>query len=130
MSKRPITDVVTTYWRHFRYAHGDPRDRVKADARFWAVEEVSAIQQAGGQASVDLVIALAEGAYTDEELAYLGAGPIEDLFSLCSSDPPLDEFERALISHNKVRQAFQYAWLHALPPEVAERLGKYHEQTP
>jgi hypothetical protein len=76
-------EVVPTYWRHYELLASENRaDRLAADELFWAWEQVDQAAKDGGPGIVDLLVALSDAAPNDAALAYLGAGPVEDLVRL------------------------------------------------
>lgn len=70
--------VVDGYWRHYQMRRTRQPD---ADEFDWAWEAVDDAARRGVPGVVDLVVALAVTAPTDDALAYLGAGPMEDLLN-------------------------------------------------
>lgn len=71
--------LVDAHWHHFRMASsGDRRERLAAQDLEWTEEEVRRAL-AEPVAAVALLVDLANAAPNDSGLAYLGAGPIEDL---------------------------------------------------
>jgi hypothetical protein len=86
-----VDRIVTAYWTHYGRvwatqdeagavapSAGDP-DHRDASEYEWAVWEVNDMATAGSADALTLVAALAAAAPSDAALAYLGAGPLEDL---------------------------------------------------
>ncbi|MDQ6614806.1 MAG: hypothetical protein M3083_08680 [Actinomycetota bacterium] len=71
------SQVVVAYWEEYEYRHRG--DDVRADASFWAWEVVDGAARHGSDSVLGLLVALADAARDDAALAYLGAGPVEDL---------------------------------------------------
>jgi hypothetical protein len=74
-------DLVAAYWHHHRLATGQRSARLEADSWSWAWEAVEAVvHEAPLEDALVLLDALL--AAQDADLAYLGAGPIEDLMNV------------------------------------------------
>jgi hypothetical protein len=82
-------EVKDAYWRNHAAlrkqlressAITDPADYVP-DPDFWAWEYVRGLCGSGDRAALDRLVDLADSASDDEQLDYLGAGPIEDFVS-------------------------------------------------
>jgi hypothetical protein len=70
--------LVAAYWHHFVSAHVQ-NDQAEGDRWLWAWEAVDATGLDGEASAVELMLALAEACHSSQGLAYLGAGPVEDL---------------------------------------------------
>lgn len=115
--------MIGTWWRHAALAHSEVRaDRLASDDLWWAWEAVDEVVDVGGVAAVDLVAALVEGApgeNEDQEMAYLGAGPLENLLVEHGGDP---EVFAAVMERSRRSASFRLAlecvWLEEaeLPP--------------
>ena len=81
------TEIVEGYWRHWSLARGDRSQRLESESCFCWWEEVHrVVEEAPLTAVADLLCALADTAPSDEALAYLGAGPIENFLSRAGKD--------------------------------------------
>src|SRR6185503_456070 len=90
--------LVDAYWANYRaLPRGDePRDPGAPDPYFWAYDEVDEHVRAADDSVMDLVLALADAVADDAALAYLGAGPIENLIRL-HSERFVDRIDQAAI---------------------------------
>lgn len=122
----PYEQLAAAYWNHYALSHeaNDRRGRAKATASFDAWEEVERIVEAGGLRSVELVVALADGAPGQEALAYLGAGPLETLLAR-HWQQVLDPLEVAIRRTPSLRRALENVWWADPPAEVVDRLSKF-----
>jgi hypothetical protein len=81
------SQVKAAYWRHHRAMKSQvarreaPPPDMAQFPDFWAWEYVHDLCGSGPSAALDRLINLAESAPDNEGLAYLGAGPVEDLVS-------------------------------------------------
>jgi hypothetical protein len=115
-------EFAQTYWEYRRLAEGDRAQRLASRKLFWAYEQLQ--DQIGSQplGAVDTLVRLADSAPDDQSLAYLGAGPIEDL--LASADAWLvSSFEGAARRHPRLRQALTYATLSGDAARSLRRFG-------
>lgn len=114
MTSQPLPTVVAAYWMHHRLAKSTERaERLSASEWWWAVEAVDEVLQLGGKSAVQMVVALADAVADDEEaLAYVGAGPIEDLLN--HHGPPSSEtveaMDTAARQHPSVAFAVRCVW--------------------
>ena len=75
---------------------------------------------------VTLLVAIADGAPDDAALAYLGAGPIENLLRYCGSDIVFDRVEGWALRSETFRKALRCAWFdNDVPKPVAARLRAF-----
>lgn len=73
-------EIVEAYWKEYELRRSANRpDRLRADDFFWAWEAVYEAGRDNPGKSLPLLVALADAAPDDAALAYLGAGPVEDL---------------------------------------------------
>jgi hypothetical protein len=103
-------------------------DRLAADKLWWAWEVVEERMNADTPAeAVGLLVALADAAPDDPALAYLGAGPVEDL--LCGrAVEAVDDVDNAARTNEAFRTALRCAWHDEhVPAEIAERLRRFGE---
>jgi hypothetical protein len=76
------------------------------DTHNWAFDEVLALCEDNPLAAAELTLALIEACETEEQLAYVAAGPIEDLLH-GAADVVLPIFDRACKESSKARRAMQ-----------------------
>ncbi len=113
------------YWRHYVLAfRGDRQQRLAAQELDWAEDEVhEALRDA--QTAVELLVRLAEAAPDEAALAYLGAGPIEELLDSSAGDV-VDGVEEAANRSAPFRYALRCAWFDsAVSPAVRDRLRTF-----
>jgi hypothetical protein len=73
-------ELVEAFWRHYQLlTSADRSERLRADEFAWAGDYVDEAVRDPVKDVVPILLALSEAATGDSELAYLGAGPIEDL---------------------------------------------------
>lgn len=105
----PNDDLVATYWRHYRLSiSGGRGDRLNAGDDFWAWEQVEQAAKVGGSEAIALLSKLADAAPDEAGLAYLGAGPIEELVQL-HGVPLKDQIEEASRQNPSFANALQVA---------------------
>jgi predicted SnoaL-like aldol condensation-catalyzing enzyme len=115
--------LISAYWRHYELAGSPDRaERLTVDDGFWAWEQVHQSVLDGRAGIVDLLVELSDAAPNDRGLAYLGAGPIENLLVAHGSEV-VDEIEERCRSNERFRIAVRCAWFDELP-SVA-RLRKF-----
>jgi hypothetical protein len=111
----PLPDLVAAYFRQYR--NGGETD-------FWAFEEVGKRVTFGNdeEDAWAVMIALVEAA-DDESLAYVGAGPLEDLVRRFGTDLIL-RIEKTARTNLKFRECLGSIWLSegALPDWVLARV--------
>jgi hypothetical protein len=104
-------DLVEAYLTHFR---------IKSDSLFWAWEAVDAATNSL-EPGLSLCLALIEAAETPAELAYIAAGPLEDMLKRVGI-PAAQALELPARQSAKVREALQQAWLS--PEDAAFKLWR------
>ena len=107
--------LVAGFWTYCRLSESeDSSDRDRAQAWYWAWTAVYDATRLAADGVVGLLVALADAAAGDlERLAYLGAGPFEDLLRYGERPPNatiLDELEQAAQDNNNVRLAVRAMW--------------------
>lgn len=114
MTSQPLVTVVSGYWTHHRLASSAERaDRLSARDWWWAVEAVDDVLRLGGTRAAEMVVALAEAVADDEDaLAYVGAGPIEDLLNHDGPPSPetVEAMDTAARQHPSVAFAVRCVW--------------------
>src|SRR5438105_13474678 len=74
--------VALKYWEYYLLAASDdPHDRREAEALWDDAENVNAAAQENSPGVIALLVTVAESAPDALALAFLGAGPIEDLLA-------------------------------------------------
>jgi hypothetical protein len=104
-------ELVEAYWQHWRLGSSEDRDdRLRQPTHAWAWDEVErAVADRDGDV-VELLVALADAAPDDAALAYLGAGPVEDLVRV-HGEAVAAALERAAESDVNLRRALRSVWL-------------------
>lgn len=83
----PSDELPRAFLRLYQASAGHREDRLAVDAHFWAYERVTEIVATGGREAVDVIDSLLRvGEGDDWYLAYVGAGPIEDLLYTHGAD--------------------------------------------
>lgn len=78
--------VQETYWKYWRLSIGDRSQRSAAEGLYWSWEWVETHVSKNPAGSVALVRCLAESAPGEEALAFLCAGPVEQLLKASTRD--------------------------------------------
>lgn len=117
--------LVQAYWQHFvRATRGDRQARLDAGEFVWAEDEVRSALSDPLEA-VPLLVALADAAPDEEALAYLGAGPVEDLL-VEHATIVVTALEAAAARNPRFRYALRCAWFDdKVPPSVERRLRRF-----
>ena len=132
-------DVVAAYWEQWRLPRGNREERVTAEnAKDWAGEAVDDAVDAGQPSVVALLVALAEGAPSEEDAGLVGAGPLEDLLvahgrRMAQPDDAalLDELDTAARRSARFRRALSSVWVgEEVPREVRQRLFRFFQTPP
>ena len=131
MQTVPVDDrnrLAAGYWEHYRRTTSiDRAERLTADDTQWAWAAVDDLVRSHPEAVVEVLVTLADTAPDDEALAYLGAGPVEDLIRN-ASDVVVDRIEGAACRNENFRTAVRCAWFdHAVSETVAARLRAFGE---
>jgi hypothetical protein len=126
-----MSSVVAAHWHNYRCAtSGDRADRQASASVDWARHVVDGAVRGQDATVVPMLVALAEAASDDEvRLAYLGAGPIEDLVNSVRADERphlLDELDAAVRRNLAFQRALAGVWWSSQADEtVAERLRRF-----
>lgn len=76
-------ELVGAYWEGWRLLRGNRDERLSAEHRDrWADDAVEDAVEGGQRSSVALLVALAEGAPSDDDAGLIGAGPLENLLAV------------------------------------------------
>jgi len=99
------------YWEHYRRTTSTSRAvRLSAGDTRWAWDEVEDRVRSEPEAMIAILVAIADAAPDDDALAYLGAGPVEDLIVRSGSDIVIDRIEGAARRSDNFRKAVCCAW--------------------
>ena len=92
-----------------------------------AHDYVDDLMERGATGAVDLLQALVDAAPSEDALAHLGAGPVEDLIShYRHGQAVLAEVERHARQDPRFARAVSAVWLgRGVPPEVRRRLARW-----
>ena len=87
---------------------------------------VSELSETGHPSTIDIIQALVDQAQSDNELDFVGAGPLEDLLSHNGHALAFaDEVEKRARQQPRFRLALAGVWLSSdVPSEVRDRLGR------
>jgi hypothetical protein len=99
---------------------GDRSDQV-TDEDFWVWDYVDAIWRRGDQAALDQLVDLADSASNDEQLGYLGAGPVEDLVRVFG-ESLIDDIEAAARRSPAFLRALQGMYGILIPESIRVRM--------
>jgi hypothetical protein len=124
-------EVKVAYWRNHRAVSLQVRARVAPtdplrpdsgpDADFWAWEHVEAVWRTGDRAALDRLVDLADSAPDDEDLAYLGAGPVEDLVRVFG-ELLIEDIEDAAKRSPSFLRALQSMYPTLIPESIRVRM--------
>jgi hypothetical protein len=125
-------DLVAEYWEFWPLFRGNREERLAAEhgAADDAVREAIGV---GDPSVVSLLVALAEGAPSDDDAGLLGAGPVEDLLTLHGprmAQPEgkelLDEVDSAARRSPRFRLALKSVSMgDQIPTKVQEQLLRF-----
>jgi uncharacterized protein DUF6869 len=73
--------LIDGYWKHYRLSTGSRQERSDADKWAWAWDDVEGAVMEPSANTFEMLMALVESAADDDALAYIGAGPLEDLIN-------------------------------------------------
>jgi hypothetical protein len=124
LTGRPsIEQIVDGYWRNYQLAAGGRQQRLDADEWFWAWIEVDNEVRYPTPRTFALLLSLVDSAKDDQALAYVGAGPIEDLINWHGADF-LDQIEEAAGRDHAFRTALSGVRVSPeVPKPVRDRLA-------
>jgi hypothetical protein len=120
-------DLADRYWRRFALTSGNRAERLEAESLTVSTDLVDERVEAGAEGVVDLLVLLADFAPDPqvESLAFLGAGPVEDLL-IRHAARLIDEIEAAARTNDRFRYAIRCAWFDdSLDPLLAQRLRRF-----
>jgi hypothetical protein len=123
------SEVKAAYWRnHRRTREQAPDSSTITDAAdyvpdpdFWAWEYVQDLCGSGDRAALDRLVDLADSASNDEQLTYLGAGPVENFVSGFGA-LLIDDLEEAASRSPRFLRALQGMYPTEIPESVRVRM--------
>jgi len=101
-----IETTADTYLQHYRR---------RQDEDFWAFEAVERLVKSNLENAWGITLLLLRKADTDDALAYVAAGPLEDFLDIYG-DSALDLVEGAAESDSRLRVALSLVWLEPNSP--------------
>jgi hypothetical protein len=115
------------FWEYYRRTTSTVRAvRLGAGDNRWAWDEVEDRVRSEPEEMIAILVAIADAAPDDDALAYLGAGPVEDLIVSRGSAVVVDRIEGAARSNENFRKALRCAWFDdAAPGTVSARLRAF-----
>ena len=117
---RGYRDLVKRYWEFWAVSRGDREQRLAAQELVDVLEEVDEIVAPGDDAAIELIAELAEAAHPDDAaLAYLGAGPVENLIR--GADDETMARPESAIDRWGMRDALASVWITDSTPESRRR---------
>lgn len=128
--------LVAAYWASWRRRRGNRDERLSAEhGDHWADDAVDDAVEGGQPASVALLVALAEGAPSDDDAGLIGAGPLEELLvshgrrmSQPEGTALLEELDAAARTSPRFRRALRSVDLgDDVPKEVRKRLFRFFQ---
>jgi hypothetical protein len=124
-----IERIVDAYWKNYELVSGNRKQRLDADEWFWAWKEVEDEVRTPTGRTFELLLALVDSAKDNSALAYVGAGPIEELVNWHGATF-MNQIEEAA----RRNRAFRYALSgvrvsQKLPSAVRERLAVFIDAT-
>jgi Family of unknown function (DUF6869) len=124
-SDAELRQLIAGYWKYYALSTGDRRERLEADQWFWAWEEVERAVRAPSANVFPVLIALVESAANDDALAYVGAGPLEDLINWHGAQF-LDQIEESARRDRAFRTALATVRVSdSAPAAIRDRLARF-----
>ena len=120
-------DLSDGYWNEFARSRGDRAERLAAERSMASTEAVDDRVEAGADGIVDLLTLLANRAPDPqaESLAWLGAGPVEELLNHHAARF-IDEIDAAARTNERFRYSLSCAWFDdSIDPALAQRLRRF-----
>jgi hypothetical protein len=123
--------IAAAYWEHHRRSTSPDRAvRTTADDYEWASTDIDERIHSQPVEAIELLMEIADGAPSGGALAYLGAGPIEDLIRRNGTDTVIDGVEAAARRSSNFRTALRCAWYDDdVAPDVRDRLRRFGSPT-
>ena len=100
--------------------------RRSADEAWWAWEKIEERVRSKPEEAIEMLTVVADAAPDDAALAYLGAGPVENLLCYYQSPVVIDRVDEAARRNVNFRKALRCAWFDDhVAPAVVERLRRF-----
>lgn len=117
--------LIGAYWKHYRLSTGGRQERLAADQWAWAWDEVEGAVMEPSANTLEMLMALAQTAADEEALAYLGAGPLEDLIN-SHGVQFVQQIEESARRDPMFRKAVAHVQLSSnVPASVRQRLARF-----
>jgi hypothetical protein len=120
-------DLADGYWSEFARLTGNRQERLAAESSMSSTAVVDDRVGIGADGIVDLLTLLADRAPDpqDDSLAYLGAGPVEELV-IHHAARFIEEIDTAARTNERFRYALRCAWFDdSVDPSLARRLRRF-----
>jgi len=112
--------LKTAYLAH---AHTASHRLSRGEGSDWACDALDALVKNDPDAAWPLIVEIVNDAADDPTLAYIAAGPLEELIVLHSS-AVIDRIESTAATNGQLRRALSGVWLQGnVPSQVFERLA-------
>lgn len=122
MTQSQRDDVAAAYWRRHRLANSaDRNERVAAPELDWAADAVDSAVDTGSATAIGMLLALRAAATSADEVAALGAGPLEEFLHSRSGEDELDQLEAAIRGTPGLRDALGHVWWSEIPATTTDR---------
>lgn len=128
-ASEPISVAVEGWWEFQHLSRGSREQRKALEggspASAWAgVRAIDEFILGGGPTACEVVAALVGGAKDDDEVALVGAGPLEDLLHT-HGEALVDDVDRFARQDSRFRRALSAVWLgNGLSDATTERLAR------
>jgi hypothetical protein len=115
-------DVAAAYWQRHRLANNaDRNERLAAPQLDWAVDAVDAAIDSGSTTAIRMLLAICAAATSDDDVAALGAGPLEEFLQRPLGDGEMSELESAIRRTPRLRAALGHVWWSEIPGTSVDR---------
>jgi len=120
-------DLKTAYLAH---AHTVSHRLSRGEGSVWACDALDALVKNDPDAAWPLIVEIVNDAADDPTLAYIAAGPLEELIVLHSS-AVIDRIESTAATNGQLRRALGGVWVQGnVPSQVFERLAALTKREP
>jgi hypothetical protein len=96
-------------------------DRALDNSRQWAFDEMNRLVRQDPEAAWPVIVEIVRRSVNDRILAFVAAGPLEDLIRLHASTF-IDRIEAVAKGDEQFRKAVSGAWVDDMPPDIEQRL--------
>jgi hypothetical protein len=103
------------------YAHAAV-DRALDNSKQWAFDEMNRLVRQDPEEAWPWIVEMVQRAPNDRILAFVAAGPLEDLIRLHAATF-IDRIETAAKNDREFRKALSGVWVADVPPDIEERLA-------